>query len=482
MISHRFQWVFCHLETLRRALPPKVRSILESLPECLDKTYEEILKGICKANQGITHRLLQCLVVAVHPLRIEELAEVIAVDFDAKGTPPMLNPGLRCPDQEDADYAVMSACSSLVNVVNDGDSRIVQFSHYSVKEYLMSDRFAESNSEVSCYHIRLEPAHTILAQACLGVLLQLDRDVNRDSIQNFPLARYAAQYWVKHAQFGNVASSIEDGMYDLFDADKPHFSTWLWVYDDDDHSSTPGMRPSNSKPVPLYHAALFGFRDLARRLLEIHPEYMNAQGGYHGTPLHAATSRGHVDLSSLLIDHLPDVDIRGIWDQTPLHRAAREGYLEIGQQLVSRRANVNSQDDEGWTPLHSAAFRGRVEFAQMLLEHGAAVNATSNDGRSPLHLASIRGQVEVIRLLLKHDADRHARDNNGRTPCEIASESGHKNGEIVQLLSQAETGCGAGTVQKLVSTHHHYDALSVGNYTATGGIKKSMSAHRYYGV
>lgn len=92
----------------------------------------------------------------------------------------------------------------------------------------------------------------------------------------------------------------------------------------------------------------------------------------------------------------------------------------------------------------------------LLLDHRAAVNATNNYDRSPLHLASISGQVGVIQLLLKHGADRHARDHIGLTPCEIASESGHKNGEIVQLLSQAE--CGAGAVQKLSSTHRHYDA------------------------
>jgi Ankyrin repeats (3 copies) len=475
MISHRFQWVVCHLETLRRALPLNVRSILEGLPECLDRTYEQILKGICKANQRIAHRLMQCLVVAVHPLRIEELAEVLVIDFDVKGTSPILNPGLRWADQE---KAVMSTCSSLVNIIDDGDSRTVQFSHYSVKEYLMSDRFAESNSEVTCYHIQLEPAHTILAQACLGVLLQLDHDIDRDSIQNFPLARYAAQYWVKHAQFGNVASSIEDGIDRLFDADKPHFSAWLWVFDEDDHSSTPGIRPSISKPVPLYYAALFGFRDLARRLLKIHPEFINAQGGYHGTPLHASTSRGHVDLSSLLIDHLPDVDIRGIWNQTPLHRAAREGYLEIGQQLLGRSADVNAQDKEGWTPLHSAAFRGRIEFARMLLDHRAAVNATSNDGRSPLHLASIRGQVGMIRLLLNHGADCHARDKIGSTPREIALKSGKINGEVVQVLSQAESSAGA--VQKSSTTHRHYDTFTVGNHIAAGAVKKFVSAHRHY--
>jgi len=53
------------------------------------------------------------------------------------------------------------------------DSQIVQFSHFLVKEFLMSDQLAESSREVtnSQYHIQLGPAHMILAQACLGVLL-----------------------------------------------------------------------------------------------------------------------------------------------------------------------------------------------------------------------------------------------------------------------------------------------------------------------
>jgi hypothetical protein len=114
----------------------------------------------------------------------------------------------------------------------------------------MSNRLMESNRELSCYHIQLETAHTILAQACLGVLLRLDNRVDRDSIHSFPLARYAAQYWVEHAQFGDVASRIEDGMDCLFDADKLHFSTWLGIFDEDGHSS-PGMRPSKSKPKPI---------------------------------------------------------------------------------------------------------------------------------------------------------------------------------------------------------------------------------------
>ena len=460
MISRRFRWVFCLLEILRQTFPSSVRSVLEELPESLDETYERILKGINKANQRIAHRLLQCIVVAVHPLRIEELAEVLAIDFDLEGS-PMLNPDWRWADQE---TAVMSACSSLVAITDDGDSRIIHFSHFSVKEYLMSNRLMESSRELSCYHIQLDTAHTILAQACLGVLLRLDNRIDRDSIHSFPLARYAAQYWAKHAQFGDVASRIEDGMDCLFDAEKLHFSTWLGIFDEDGHSS-PGMRPSRSKPkpVPLYYAGLFGFRDLAQRLLEKRPEDINVQGGYHGTPLHASASAGHVDVSSLLLDHLADVDIRGIWNQTALHRAARQGHVEIGRRLLGRGADVNAQDESGWTPLHSAAIHGQVEFSRMLLDHKAAVNAANKCGMGPLHLASIRRQVGVMRLLLKCGANPRARDSLGSTPCEIASRSSYRKREIVQLLSEY----GVEVFQKLLYAHGHYDVLTVCNRTSS---------------
>ena len=115
---HRFRWVFCQLEVLRHCFPPSVHRILEELPESLDETYERILKEIRKSNQAHARRMLQCLVVAVRPLRVEELAEVLAFDFSVEGV-PKLNPAWRWEDQEEA---VMSACSSLVVIIEDGDS------------------------------------------------------------------------------------------------------------------------------------------------------------------------------------------------------------------------------------------------------------------------------------------------------------------------------------------------------------------------
>jgi hypothetical protein len=282
--------VYCQLEVLRHCFPSIVRRILEELPESLDETYERILREIRKPNQGHAHRLLQCLVAAVRPLQVKELAEVIAVDFNTEGI-PKFNLGWRWEDQEEA---VMSACSSLVMIVKHGDKLVVQFSHFSVKEFLTADRLAEPIRDVSRYHIRLEAAHTILAQACLGVLLQLDDRIDRDSMESFPLARYAAQYWATHARIENVSSRIKDGMECLFDADKPHFATWVWIYDEDLWGySMSTMRPEKPEAVPPYYAAMLGFRDVAEHLIAERPQHVTVRGGREVTPLHAAASAGH---------------------------------------------------------------------------------------------------------------------------------------------------------------------------------------------
>jgi hypothetical protein len=62
---------------------------------------------------------------------VKELAEVLAYDFNTEGI-PKLNVSWLWADQEEA---VMSASSSLVMMVNNRDSPVVQFLHFSVKEF-----------------------------------------------------------------------------------------------------------------------------------------------------------------------------------------------------------------------------------------------------------------------------------------------------------------------------------------------------------
>jgi hypothetical protein len=84
---------------------------------------------------------------------VEELAEILAFDFDeAPGGIPKLNTDWR---RRDSEQAVLSTCSSLIAVVDDGESRVVQFSQFSVKEFLTSDRLAAAVGDISFHHIAL---------------------------------------------------------------------------------------------------------------------------------------------------------------------------------------------------------------------------------------------------------------------------------------------------------------------------------------
>ena len=416
--------MYCQLEALRHCLPPSVRGILEALPDTLDETYERVLREINKANRDHARRLLQCLTVALRPLRVEELAEVLAIDFDtpSHGGIPQLNPNWRWADHH---QAVLSTCSSLIAIVDDGDSKVVQFSHFSVKEYLTSDRLARSSGDVSRYHIVLEPAHTILAQACLGVLLRLDDGIDKDAAGDIPLVKYAAQHWFDHAGFENVASRIRDAMEYFFDTDKPHWTAWSQVQMVDVSWDCFSYGIEGGDALPLYYASLGGFYDVAEHLVGKHPEHVNATGGRMLTPLVAALHQKHFQVAELLHRNGADVDVRDHWEDTPLGPACSDGLLDFAQWLVNHGADVNAQGYERYAPLHCAAGYGLLKISKLLIEHNADIHSRNEGGFSPLHQAASsavkRDIVEVMQLLLDHGADPNAQANDGSTPLHSSS-------------------------------------------------------------
>jgi ankyrin repeat protein len=428
ILSFRFQWVYCQLEVLRHCFPTNVRHVIDELPESLDETYNRILKQIPKANRQHAYRLLQHLMIAFRPLRVKELAELLALDFSA-GAIPKLNMDWRWEDQEEA---VLSACSSLVTVIVHKRSRIVQFSHFSVVEFLTSQRLARSMEEVSRFHIPIRPSHAILAHACLSVLLRLDDRTDKDSAKNIPLFRYAAKYWVGHAKIGNVEPHVMD---DFLDMERPHFSAWVLIHGlHETFSVVRSGWPIELLPsaAPLYLAADKGIHCLLKHLVVKHPQLVNAWGGEHGTPLHVSVVTGHIEIAQLLLTHGADINSCSADECTPLHLASKVGNLELGRWLLSHGADVNPQEADGSTPLHLAATHGHLDVSRLLLEHDADINALDDHKYTPLLDASANGNTDVVHLLLDHRADIHARDNRGNTPLHIAASQGHL--EVVRIL------------------------------------------------
>ena len=429
-VFHRFHWAFCQLETLKHVTQSGVRVILEELPRTLDETYERMLNNINKRNRRLAHHLLQCIAVAVRPLQVEELAEILAFDFDDTGTgwgnipTSTFHADWRPEDQEEA---VLSICSSLIAIVDNQGSRVVQFSHLSVKEFLTSDRLAKSTGNVGRYHILPGPAHSILAQACLRILLRLDDRDDKKSVKDYPLAEYAARHWITHAQFEGVASRVDDDLEYLFDPDKPHFATWTRLYDID--AELGGKLPSE-KPNPLYYSALCGLPGLVRRLAAKHWQYINAIGGSLEFPLFAAICRDHLQVARLLLEHGANPTVRDTRGHTALHQViGRPDGVSLAELLLVFGADVNARRrHDFWTPLHLAANDEEFSVARMLLRHNADVNSLDGNGRAPLHLLSRRETSkseddgsDIARLLLEHGAKVDENDKDDATPLHLAS-------------------------------------------------------------
>ena len=383
------------------------------------------MKGIDKKNWEYAHRLFQCVAAASRPLRVNELAEFLAFDFEAGSTPTFLADWL----PEDPTHAVLSICSSLLAVVkpNEGslyDSPAVQFAHFSVKEYLTSARLAEAKDTISRFHFSMTTAHTIVTQGCLGALLHIGEDVTRDRLMEFPLALYAAENWVGHAWIENVSANVQDGIKRLFDPSKSHLSVWTWMTDP--KTSSRGFldseSPDQARATPLHYAACCGMHDVVKFLIVEHSQDVNARGFNSGeTPLHVATECRHADIAQLLLEHGADANAQDMYERTPLLMASENGLGEIARVLLKHGADTELGKNGGQSPLELASTRGHVEVVRVLLEHGADVDAQDELENTPLHHA--RGE-DVARCLLEHGADANALDYKSQNPLHHASSSG----------------------------------------------------------
>ena len=343
------------------------------MPETLDETYERTLREIKETKWESAQRLLACVTVARRPLRVEELAEILAFDFKS-GTIPKFHKDWRLNNPVEA---VLSACSTLLSVVNVETTlksfRVVQFAHFTVKEFLTSSRFAEKNDSISRrYHISLSPAHTLVAQACLSVLLHLDENITSWGLTQFPLAVYAAQHWFEHARFEGVSQNVVEGMEQLFNRTKLHLSIWIWIHDPTIHHwrRLPRTeRPSPLSRTPLHYAAFCGLYDIAKTLAIAHPQDVNSQSlGSKASPLYLASRGGHEDRARMLIEHGADVSAQTTDRWTALHEASENGHVNVARLLIDCGADMSAWTESGWTAYHLASAYGHAAITQMIFD------------------------------------------------------------------------------------------------------------------
>ena len=481
----RSRWVDCQLGYLRCCLPGRIRRALEELPDTLDGTYERALRDLGKANWEFAYRLLQFVAVATRPLLVEELVQFLGFDFTTGPVPIFQQDWL----PEDPVHAILSTTSSLLTTFDLDGSQVIQFSHFSVKEFLTSSRLAEaSDIFVQRYHISMTEAHTLATQACLGMLLHLDKDITIDGLDKFPLAEYAAEHWVDHARFEDVSFKAEDGMKRLFDPNRFHFAIWVWIHDLEDRYWRREKRrewPSSPRGTPLHYASLCGLDAIVKFLVIDHSQDVDSRGfDDESTALHLASKKGYVEVARFLLDNGANANARDKGKSTPLHEASIGGHAEVVRALVERGVDVTAENDDEnnpvvlafflgrvevmkvfleldmsgavddikrWPPLLRALYDGRTEEARVLLERGAHTTHVLGTGLTPLHVATLGGHAAAIRVLLEHGFDVTAKDDMMGSALNLASFGGHV--EVARLLLEHGADVASQSFEGLTSLH-----------------------------
>ncbi len=319
---------------------PELQEALASLPDTLDETYARILNAIPPGHKQKAIRILQFLAFSERPLRIEEAIEAIAVDpkshprFDARN---------RMPEPKE----ISRYCSSLVVVVrrsiSESDQIMVtelQLSHFSVKEYLTSNRL-ENDLTPSFQEIS---AKASIATICLAYLLQLDGKLPvLDIRENFPLAQYCARYWMSHAAVTEGGDAVLQGFIEeLFSHCERPYTNCYRLYSPEKPWVEEPVR--EDKPaVALYYASLEGLANIVKSLTVCGAD-VNAQGGWYGTALQAASSRGYEQVVRILLDQGADVNAPGGGGGygTALQAASLGGHEQVVRILLDQGADVNA--------------------------------------------------------------------------------------------------------------------------------------------
>jgi hypothetical protein len=284
-------------------------------------------------------RIFQWLVHSARPLRIEEVAEVLAINTEES----RFDPENRLPEPRD----LLTICSSLVTIVagtvkdNKGafnETTELRLAHFSVKEYLISDRIRKGMAFQYDIQSRAEEE---IAQTCLSYLLHFQKGVlTSGNLNTFPLARYAAEHWCRHFRAVEDWDQACKLSLQLFQGDA--LKNWIRLFDPDrPWEGSDISRDTTNIASALYYVSLQGLLKPLRLLLERGAD-VNAQGGAYDNALQAASAGGHEAVVALLLEKGADVNAQGGAYGNALQAASAGGHKAIVALLLKKGARAEN--------------------------------------------------------------------------------------------------------------------------------------------
>ena len=451
----------------------------------MDETYERILLNIDELYKQEAQAALTWLVASQRVLTVEELAEAVSIETDSGDS---FDPSNRLFDPN----TICNVLSGLVSLVNSNRSlgpANIRLAHFSVEEYLVSDRLAKSRA--SHFHIPFRISHIRLAAASL-IYLQWAKDFLREEMKcpmwNFsdivkqdqssgglldkvPLLAYTCKFWYLHVRKceGSLPereirlvkdflecqeriSFFERATYGESDdaADNGCHSSRHSLFTDD--YRTPWHMRAEPKFIasPLYHAARLGLVDLVSALLEdtdrsnvslqsltlSQPMSQASNSGTFGDELRIACFYGHMKIVEMLLNAGSDAEAVGGAFKTAIGACMQSWNPNPGIiQLLLERVETIHPDVEwiiGWV-LRWAAMEGHLPIVSTVMSKVDRVGPQRFTWtRDYFHHLRLERRFETIGRSGRKDTERsQSYPRRGTAPYEAAF-AGHY--EILSLL------------------------------------------------
>lgn len=407
----RFQYVRFQLEILQQfSSASEIRKALLDLPVGLDATYDRILKNIDIKFQGRVINSLKWLAFSKRVLTIEELAEIFIID-------PEKDVAFDENARLFSSLAVVKYFSGLIVIEESRLQRekTVRLVHFSVKEYLTSDRIN------SAFSFTEADAHIYIAYSSLAYITHLNtrairsrKATHHELLQAYHLTNYTTKYWAIHLEDvprvqwpAELAPSV---VLALADHSLSLLLTLLSY-------GTGVMNLSRDVlKKPHCYTAYSGFRQLTEVMIAQTlgaNEYITQEDLDFG--LHYAAHGGHLDIVQLFLEKGANVNKHcGKWD-SPVHTAVSGGHMNILEFFVSNGVDVNSQP-----PLFVCIPDRDTHCLKYLLDHSMNIDIQDKQHGTALHKAITDQNSTHFELLLQRGADINALSEKLGTPLQVA--------------------------------------------------------------
>lgn len=126
------------------------------------------------------------------------------------------------------------------------------------------------------------------------------------------------------------------------------------------------------------------------------PPDIQDNSGY--TALHYAARNNNFEICKELLENNASVNaVTKSGRATPLHRASTQGHVKIVELLLKSGADVDLLDADGFSALHRAVASEKIQICKLLCEK-TKDNLKNHSGLTPFELALKVGNPDIVSI------------------------------------------------------------------------------------